>query len=108
MGFLWHGPGVWAIAASGGLPAWSQAAHPELTYHVTSTENEAKMPSTEAQGLGEVGAEVVGSKWLGGSGSKGPALSSGSWLPWFPRSANESLLGAVKWSKREGETDAQK
>lgn len=63
MGFLWHGSGAWATAAAGGLSAWSQAAHPVLTYHLTSTENEAKMPSPEGQGLREVGAEVVHSGW---------------------------------------------
>ena len=50
------------MTASGGLPAWSQAARPELRYNLTATENEAK-PSPAGQGLGEVGAEVVVSGW---------------------------------------------
>ena len=38
---------------------------------------------------------------------RGPTLSSGSRLfVRFPRSASEDLLGVVRWSQRERETDA--
>lgn len=50
-------------AASRRLLAQSQAAQPEPSFLLVSTESKVKMSNPAGQGLGEAGAEVIHSGW---------------------------------------------